>query len=86
MLAEKLRVSEDTIGNYERDKREPDDEMKLKIARIFNVSVDYLLGLINYEISYNRDEYIPMPRNAPKEFKEEAQYLVDLLKYKYELK
>lgn len=43
-LAKKLSVAPSTIGMYERDEREPNDTIKLQIAQLFNVSIDYLLG------------------------------------------
>lgn len=43
-LADMLGVSPSTIGMYEQNRRSPDKDMLLKLAEIFNVSVDYLLG------------------------------------------
>lgn len=43
-LAEKLGLAQTTIANYEKGKRFPDEEILLKIADIFNISLDYLLG------------------------------------------
>lgn len=46
-LAKKLGVSRSTIGMYETGARSPDTEMLEKIADLFNVDVDYLLGRTN---------------------------------------
>jgi transcriptional regulator with XRE-family HTH domain len=43
-LAEAINASRDIIGKYERNDNSPSIEMALKIAHIFDVSVDYLLG------------------------------------------
>ena len=43
-LAKIFNISPSSIGMYETDKREPDDELKLKFAEYFNVSIDYLMG------------------------------------------
>lgn len=43
-LAKILNISSSSIGMYETDRREPDDEMKLKIANYFGVSVAYLMS------------------------------------------
>jgi len=43
-LANILGVSRGTIGMYEIGQRDPDTETLKKIAKFFNVSVDYLLG------------------------------------------
>lgn len=43
-LAKILSIAPSTIGMYERDAREPNDEIKIKLADFFGVSTDYLLG------------------------------------------
>ena len=43
-LAKAIEASRDIIGKYERNENSPSIEMALKIARVFDVPVDYLLG------------------------------------------
>lgn len=43
-LAQLLSVSPSAIGMYERDYREPSDELLIKISEYFQVSTDFLLG------------------------------------------
>ena len=43
-LAKELNVLEATVSMWETGKRIPYSEMLVKIAKFFNVSVDYLLG------------------------------------------
>ncbi|WP_051539798.1 helix-turn-helix domain-containing protein [Clostridium ihumii] len=43
-LAQILKVHKGTISNWENDKRNPDNDMIVKIANFFNCSTDYLLG------------------------------------------
>lgn len=43
-LGEMVGVGESTISQYENGKRQPDFTTLDKLAEIFNVSVDYLLG------------------------------------------
>lgn len=43
-LAKKVGASRTIIGNYERNLNMPSIEIILKISRVFNVSVDYILG------------------------------------------
>lgn len=44
-LANFLNVNQRTVSNWENAIREPDFDMLIKIARLFGVSTDYLLGL-----------------------------------------
>lgn len=56
--AEKLGISNTVLSNYERDYREPDNEVLINISRLYDASIDYLLtgvsskltGLSNDEI------------------------------------
>jgi transcriptional regulator with XRE-family HTH domain len=43
-LAKSIGVSRTIVGNYERAENTPSVETLLKIAKIFNVSIDYLVG------------------------------------------
>lgn len=44
-LANKLRVTKQSVSNWENDNILPSIEMLVKIANFFEVSTDYLLGL-----------------------------------------
>ena len=46
-LAEKLNISKQTVSNWENDNIQPSIEMLVRIAKLFHVSTDYLLGLSN---------------------------------------
>ena len=46
-LANLLHIAPSTIGMYERNLREPDDETKFKIAKLFETTVAYLMGESN---------------------------------------
>ena len=43
-LAKKLQVSPSAVGMYEQGRREPSAQTLLAIARIFEVSVDYIIS------------------------------------------
>jgi len=43
-LAEALGISRDLIGHYERRSQNPNLDFVIKVARLFDVSVDELLG------------------------------------------
>lgn len=66
-LANILSISASSIGMYERNLREPDDDLKLKISKYFNCSIDYLVGktdIRNYEYeekkSNNKEDFFMM--------------------------
>ncbi len=44
-LARRLGVSKQCVSNWENDNVQPSVEMLIQIARFFNVTTDYLLGL-----------------------------------------
>lgn len=54
-LAKLVGVTAGAIGLYEQNRREPDNETVKKIATIFDVTIDYLLGfeIINEMSHYN---------------------------------
>ncbi|NRT90902.1 helix-turn-helix domain-containing protein [Clostridium beijerinckii] len=43
-LAKRFNIARSTLSQYESNTRTPSDEMKLKFAEYYNVSLDYLLG------------------------------------------
>lgn len=53
MLAEKLNISRSSIGMYENGEREPSLELLEKIADLFNVDMNYLLGTKDEEYFYD---------------------------------
>jgi transcriptional regulator with XRE-family HTH domain len=44
-LAEKIGVTRNSITAYENGNREPDLEKIINLAKIFDVSIDYLVGV-----------------------------------------
>ena len=46
-MAQFLNLDRSTYTYYENDKTRPDFQTLIRIARIFNVSIDYLLGMEN---------------------------------------
>lgn len=50
-VAEPIGIAVSTLGMYESGKREPDVDTLKKLARFFNVTVDYLTGSEMEELS-----------------------------------
>ena len=44
-LSRRLRVSKQTVSNWENDNIQPSIEMLVRLSQIFGVTTDYLLGL-----------------------------------------
>lgn len=44
-LAQRLQVSKQTVSNWENDNIQPSVDMLVRIAGVFGVATDYLLGL-----------------------------------------
>ena len=59
-LAQRINVGNTTLSQYESGARVPSDEVKLKIAMVFGVSVDYLLGATD-----SREPKSKMPLLSP---------------------
>ncbi|NWO00829.1 helix-turn-helix domain-containing protein [Tetragenococcus halophilus] len=65
-LGEKISVTKASISGYENDTRNPDKETLIKIANLFNVTTDYLLGREEVEktTQYTSDDLDKMLDNA----------------------
>ena len=44
-LARRLGVAKQTVSNWENDNIQPSIEMLIRLAKLFSVSTDYLLGM-----------------------------------------
>ena len=51
-FAEYLDISQFTLRNYENDVHEPGHSFILQVARTFNVSTDYILGLTDIKTPF----------------------------------
>lgn len=86
-FAKILGVSHYTVSSYECNRSDPDDKSKIIIAKLFDVSVDYLLGLIDEPLSYSRDKHsITLPSDFNDTDYDEAKNFIDFLSYKKEQK
>ena len=53
-LAERIAVSPFTVSAYENGRSDPNDDIKIRICQVFDVSLDYLVGLIDEPLPYQR--------------------------------
>ena len=56
-LAAQLGVCQRSYSAYERGERTIPPELFVKLAKIYNVSIDYMLGLTNQRYAYPRPEF-----------------------------
>ena len=70
-LGEAVMVSAYTISSYELDRSDPNDEIKVRLAEYFDVSLDYLVGLIEEPYSFRREDgVLHLPRSLDAEQQE----------------
>lgn len=54
-LAKKINTSRSNIANYENDKNMPSIDILEKLSKVFNCSIDYLLGKSDIR-NYDKDK------------------------------
>ncbi len=85
-LAHILGVSHYTVSSYECNRSDPDDKSKIMLARLFDVSVDYMLGLVDERFSFQREQNILyLPKELTDEDKKEIENFIDYMKYKKQI-
>ncbi|HIT87345.1 MAG TPA: helix-turn-helix transcriptional regulator [Candidatus Coprocola pullicola] len=80
-LAAKLNLTAYSISAYENNHNEPPDSVKILIAKTFNVSIDYLLGLTNNQNPYEPNRrcfYLPpsFPTSKEQDLKDYIEFLI----------
>ena len=67
-LADVLGVNKATVSLYEKNINEPNDSVKTKMAKYFKISMDYLTGVIDEEISYyDKNTFLKLSSDISKE-------------------
>ncbi|MEQ7298043.1 helix-turn-helix domain-containing protein [Enterococcus avium] len=56
-IATELGISRAAYSHFENDRNEPDSETLVKLANIFNVTIDYLLGNAGKKQNSDLSEY-----------------------------
>ena len=65
-----LNVQESTVSLYEIGKNDSSDEVKIRIARYFKVSLDFFIGVIDEEVEYyDKNLFLRLPDNISGEDK-----------------
>lgn len=83
-LAAVLHINKHSISSYEREKSEPPDAVKIEIARYFNVSVDYLLGLTHDPNPYAKQHNVlRLSPRFPESARSSLADYAEFLEYKY---
>jgi len=83
-VASYIGVCTKSISLYEQERVAPPDDIKIKLAELFNVSVDYLLGVTDV-VSYKpSNKYIVLPKNSPIGLKREVEEYIEFLICKHQ--
>lgn len=82
-LAAILKINKHSISSYERERSEPPDVIKIAIAKYFDVSVDYLLGLTDHPVPLNRQTpSVRLPENFPRNRIQDLMEYIEFLTYR----
>lgn len=83
-LGEVLNISGRTISYFEAGERTPSPEILTKLADIFNVSVDYLLGRTNLRAN-DTDQILLLLKDLPEQAINEIEDHIQYIRHKYKL-
>jgi len=78
-LAKKVGVHPNVIGRYERGEAKPTIEVATKMADVFEVSVDYLVGKTDLLIDQNILDQLITIQKLPKEEQERILFTLEAL-------
>jgi len=82
-LAVIIGVQNTTISSYEANKIDPSDKVKAEIAKHFNISLDYMLGVIDDPMPYyNQNVFMKLPDNITNEEKKLLSEFVGYLEFR----
>ena len=79
-LAEVLGVRKTAVSLYETDKNDPHDPIKVIMAKYFDISLDYLLGVIDTPVRfYDDNNFLELPKDITEDEKELLRKFVDFI-------
>lgn len=62
-LAKAMKVRQNTVSNWETGRHEPDQDALRELSKIFDVSIDYILGNSNTKKAPTVDEVDALPES-----------------------
>jgi len=82
-LATIIGVNKSAVSHYETNKDDPSDKIKVEIARYFNISLDYLLGLIDVQVPiYTENIFLRLPQSMCQKEKRILSEFLSFIEYK----
>ena len=82
-LANIIGVDKSTISLYEIGKNDPSDKVKIEIAKYFNISLDYLMGVIDEPVHYYRNDlFLKLPNDMSMDERLSLSDYLDFLAFK----
>lgn len=82
-LGEIMNISGRTISYFEAGERTPSPEVLIKLADIFNVSVDYLLGRTSLRLN-DTEQILLLVKDLPEQAINEIKDHIKYIRHKYE--
>jgi len=78
-VAQMLGTKKSAISLYENNKIEPGDKSKVIVAKYFNVSLDYLLGIIDTPVPFfDENRMVLLPENITED---ERKFVTEYLSF-----
>ena len=82
-LATILGVQKAVISHYETDKVDPSDKVKVEIAKFFDISMDYLMGIIDEAVPcYHSEIFMKIPKNIRKDERDLLEEFIGFINHK----
>lgn len=80
-LATRLNISQQAISKYEKEERDPDIDVLIRIGKFFNVSTDFLLGLTDQKSPYGYTAHSDIGNSINENVGENINYWVEKTGY-----
>ena len=82
-LATILGIKVNTVSQYETNLANPSDGVKIEIAKHFNVSLDYLMGITDDLVPYYSDKvFLRIPENISNDNRKLLADIISFIDYR----